>query len=102
MPSRDRQLGTGKRLIQRKLWTIPVLFFSSLIEGIKFYFINFFLALQKLRVLTPGLVWNCPGEPQCKGLKSQLAVIRRIARDQCLINFQLLLVCLSSCRRINP
>ena len=33
-----------------------VLFFSSTIEGIKFYFINFSPALPKLRVLAPGLV----------------------------------------------
>lgn len=56
----------GKRLMQNGLGTIPILFFRPLIEGIKFYFINFFLALPELRVLTPGLLQNCPGEPQCK------------------------------------
>jgi len=61
-----------------------------LIEGLKFYFTNFSLALPELRVLTPGLEQKCPGEPRCKGLKSQLGLIRGIGRDQCLINSQLL------------
>lgn len=39
---------------EKKPGPIPVLVFSSLIEGIKFYFINFALALPKLGVLTPG------------------------------------------------
>lgn len=64
MPCRARQLGKKEEINtedNQKSWSIAVLFFSVLIEGIKFYFINFSLALPKSRCSLEGWCRAAPG-----------------------------------------